>query len=102
MFRLRISKSYGGETPMCLITQHVFTDKVRALAAAIQVVPQDIELNWTKGETDDIKFDFCIGALRYQVWIDDLPTDPILLNIGEDHSITEYPRWSQIKGYNFD
>eukprot|EP00734_Pompholyxophrys_sp_LG126_P000029 Pompholyxophrys_sp_v1_NODE_1_length_32789_cov_6.460653.p29 type:complete len:138 gc:universal NODE_1_length_32789_cov_6.460653:5622-5209(-) len=114
MFRLRISRSpYPGAEPTHLISQYAFTEKSKAVTAAFNAIPKRyqvsgsdlsstsaddslsedecvrdiIELNWTHGKPNDIKFDFCIDRfsnIRYQVWIDELPVDPIILDIREE------------------
>lgn len=105
MYRLRISRSFGGETPMILQSQRAFSNKAIALAAVFRSLPEDVEINWTKGNSEnDIKFDFRMRTCRYQVWIDPLPViaDDAVLDLFQDESITEYPRWCNKKGFHFD
>jgi hypothetical protein len=63
MYRLRVSKSYGGGSPMMMIGCYAFTRKEDAIAAAIKSVPGDSEIEWAKGEDGDVKYNFRVGIL---------------------------------------
>jgi len=97
MFRLRVSKSYGGQAPMKLIGFYSFETKEEAVAEAVKGVPDDCELEWMQGEENDVKFNFLVGSVRYQCWIDESPPFKSLL---EDMTTVD-PLWSKEKGYYF-
>ena len=97
MFRLRVSKSYGGASPMKMIGCYGFTSKEEAVAEAMKGVPDDCELEWVKGGEQDVKFNFLVGSVLYQCWVDTFSTPTNLL---EDMTTVE-PHWSEEKGYYF-
>lgn len=104
LYRVRISKSYGGEAPMYLVSQYTFTTKSDAITKSLSLVPENTEINWTssKYSNDDIKFDFRVKSCTYQVWIDEMPVDPPDISLSTDQTITQLPIWSSSKGYHFD
>lgn len=102
IYRLRISRSFGGECPMELLSVRAFSTKELALAAAMRSFPCDVALNWTRGGENDVKFDFITDSQRFQFWIDAFPVDEPIFSFKQDFRITQQPTWHESKGFDFD
>lgn len=100
MYRLRVSKSYGGEAPMNMIGCYGFVKKEEAIAEAIKCVPEGHEMKWVSGKEGDIKFQFRVRTMLYQMWIDKFPT-VTSKDLLKDNMITDFPIFSPTKGFHF-
>lgn len=102
LYRLRISKSLGGETPMLLQSQHCFSSREAAFAQVYLFVPEDERPNWTSSDdSSDIKFDFRVDSARFQIWIDKMPIDKPITSLFLDQTITQTPEWCAKNGFHF-
>ncbi len=103
MYRVRISRSFGGEQPMYLLSTHIYSSKQIALAEALKALPPESELNWTKGKDDEeIKFNFRVSSFRIQIWIDKCAVDEPIENVLKDDAITEWPIRNEQRGFVFE
>lgn len=105
MFRVRIARSFGGESPMVLQSQHLYSTKENAIASAVLSVPQPAweKIEWIPTLDDDgLKFNFCVGALTYQISIDKVRVDVPIESFTLDQSIIQHPTWCEKRGFHFD
>lgn len=100
MYRLRVSKSYGDEAPMIMIGCYAFERKGNAIATAIKGVPKKSEIEWVKGNNGDVKYNFRVGTMTYQFWIDTFPTVDHS-ELLKDTTITQEPQWCEKRGFHF-
>lgn len=53
-----------------------------------------------RGNGNDVKYNFRVGTMTYQFWIDEFPSvDPS--NLLEDTSIIQKPEWCPERGFHF-